>query len=240
MKIKPQGQYKIGIDIGGTKIKGVLFNNKKIIKSTRALTPNTNIKLERAIIDIVKKLKPKKEIFLIGVGAAGIIKDKTLLLAPNISGVKNFNFKKIFGNNTSLYINNDARCFLKGEITLGYNKNTKTAFGIMIGTGIGRAFAKKGAVQKIKKFESPELWEKKFQQIKKKKGNALLLHFLGQKLSLLLKEYNPEIIIIGGGVLKRKNFFNALRLELKKRGVKGKIYSSKLKDNSVAIGSVIN
>lgn len=237
MKIRHYPKYSIGIDIGGTKTKAVLCDNKKtIVKNIRILTPNTNKKLKRALSNIVKKLKPDKENFSIGVCAAGAIKNTSLLSAPNIFGVKNFDFKKIFPADIPLLIDNDARCFLKSEIAFNPIKKDGV-FGLTIGTGIGRAYAKNNAVQKIKRFEYPELWEKEYQKIKSGKDYALLAEFLGQKLSLILKRYNPKIIIIGGGVLKNKKFLGELRREFKKQKIKSEIKHSKLGENSIPVGA---
>ncbi len=239
MKIQPYPKYSIGIDIGGTKMKAILCDQKKIIRNIKILTPNTNRKLKRALQDIVKKLKPNKENFLIGIGAAGVIKNTSLLSAPNISGVKKFDFRKIFSANIPLLVDNDARCFLKSELIFDSAKKARSVFGLTIGTGIGRAYAKNGIVQKIKSFEHPELWEKEYQKIKGKKNLVLLARFLGQKLSLAIKQYNPKIIIIGGGVLKNKNFFGKLCRELKKQRIKSEIKRSKLGKNAVSIGAVL-
>jgi predicted NBD/HSP70 family sugar kinase len=229
----------IGIDIGGTKIKAILWNGKKVIKNIKILTPNSDKKLKLALLNIVKKLKPKKENFSIGIGAAGIIKNYSLGRTTNISGIKNFNFKKIFPPNILLSVDNDARCFLKSELALGSAKGAKNVFGLTIGTGIGRAWAKNGHVQKIKIFESAESWEKEYQKIKKEKNYDLLADFLGKKISLILKQYDSKTIIIGGGTLKIKNFFEKICQELKKQKIKAQTKRSKLGENAGAIGSVL-
>ena len=239
MKNQSQLKYSIGIDIGGTKIKAILLAQKKIVKNIKILTPNTSRELKHALQSIVKKLKPSKENFLIGIGAPGVIKNTFLLLPPNIPKVKKFDFRKIFSKNIPLLVDNDARCFLKSELVYGSTKKERSVFGFTIGTGVGRAYAKNGIVQKIKKFERPELWEKEYQKIKDEKKFTLLAKFLGQKLSLMIKQYNPEIIIIGGGVLKNRNFFKKLCRELKRQEIKSEIKCSKLGENAVSIGAVL-
>jgi len=239
MKIQPHPKYSIGIDIGGTKIKAVLWDQKKIVKDIKILTPNNDKKLKHVLQYIVKKLKPNKESFLIGIGAAGVIKNVSLLSAPNIPGVKNFNFRKIFSADVPLLVDNDVRCFLKSEFIFGSAKKAGGVFGLTIGTGIGRAYAKNGAVRKIKKFEYPERWEKEYQKIKNEKDCFLLVQFLGRKLFPLIKKYNPKIIVIGGGMLKNRNFFKKLCRELKKRGIKSEIKRSRLGENAASIGAVL-
>jgi hypothetical protein len=238
MKNQSQPKYLIGIDIGGTKIKAVLLDKKKIVKSIKILTPDTKSGLKNALQDIVKKLKPKEDDFLIGIGAPGTIKNTSLLSAKNIAKVKEFDFREIFPKNIPLLVDNDGRCFLRGEFTHKSTKTAKSVFGLTIGTGVGRAYAENGIIQKIKSFEHSESWEGKYQKIRNTKNFILLSQFLGQKLSLLIKQYNPQIVIIGGGVLENKDFFNNLRREFKKQGVKSKIKCSKLGDDAVPIGAV--
>lgn len=239
MKKQTCYQYSIGIDIGGTKTKAVLWNKKKISKSKRILTPDTSKELKKVLQDIVQELSPKREDFLIGIGVAGTVKKTTLLSASNISKIKNFNFRNVFLKNIPLLVDNDARCFLKGELILSSFKKAKSILGLTIGTGIGRAYAKNGIVQRIKRFEDQEQWEKEYQGIRDKKNYVLLAQFLGQKLLPLLKKYNPEIIIIGGGLVRNKEFFNNLCQELKKQGIKSRIRHSKLGENAVSLGSVL-
>ena len=239
MKKQIYYQYLVGIDIGGTKTKAVLWDKKRISKSKRILTPNTNKELKQVLQGIIKELNPKKGSFLIGIGVAGVVKKTFLLSAPNLSKIKNLNFRKVFSESIPLLVDNDARCFLKGELVSNSFKKAKSVFGLTIGTGIGRAYAKNGVVQKIKRFEDHEQWEKEYQEIKNKKDYSLLAQFLGQKLFPLLKKYDPEVIVIGGGVIKNKVFFNKLCQELKKQGIRCKIKYSKLGENAVSLGSVL-
>ena len=39
--------------------------------------------------------------------------------------------------------------------------------------------------------------------------------FLGEKFSVLIKKYKPEAVVLGGGVLGKRGFFEKLREELK-------------------------
>jgi len=239
MKNQSYPKYSIGIDIGGTKIKAVLWDKKKINKSKRILTPDNNKELKSALQNIVKELKPNKKEFLIGIGVAGVVKNTSLLSAPNIPKVKNLDFRKVFLRNSLLLVDNDARCFLKSELFFTSLKEIKSVFGLTIGTGIGRAYAKNGIVQKIRRFEDQEQWEKEYQKIRDKKNYILLAQFLGQKLLTLLEKYNSEIIVIGGGLIKNRKFFNKFRQELKKQGIKSKIKCSKLGENAVSFGSIL-
>lgn len=232
-------RYFIGIDIGGTKTRGILWDGKKIVKTIEMSTPKTKKELKNKIKDIIERLKPKKKNFSLGIGTAGIIKKNILVFFPNIPQIKNFDFNKELPFRTSLAVDNDARSFLRGETLFGAAKNAKSAFGITIGTGIGRAFAENGIVKKIKKFEYPEPWEKDYQKIRNTKNSQFFIRFLGIKLTKLLRRYNPEIVVIGGGATKGKNFFKKLADNLQKQGIKSKIRYSKLKKNAAALGAAL-
>jgi len=231
----PAKYYRVGIDIGGTKIKTILWNGKKILKSLETPTPQNKKRLENELKNIFKKLKPKNGAdFSIGIAAAGVVKNTTLVFAPNIPKIKNFDFRKVFPENVSLAVDNDARAFLKAEIAPGSAKKTKRVFGLTVGTGVGRAFAKNGVVQKIKKFEEPEIWEKEYQKIRNKN---ILANFLGANVSKLAKKYESEIIVVGGGLGRQKNFFNKFASFLRINGIKGEIRRSKLGKYAAAIGA---
>ncbi|MEK7481918.1 MAG: ROK family protein [Patescibacteria group bacterium] len=234
--------YKLGIDIGGTKIRAVIWNGKKITSAFSAKTP----KIKKEFIEILKT-KIKKlignngEIKSVGIGVAGVIGKNKIIFSPNISYLRNFNFRDIFPR-LPLKIDNDARVFLSGELKFGNGIKAKKVMGFTVGTGIGRAFAENGKVKKIKKFEYPEKWEKKYQRIRDFKTDVALAEFLGNRLALIAKKYSPEIVVIGGGILKRKNFFGLLKEKLSKK-MKEKSEKIKFKKatsaDSVAIGAAL-
>src|SRR3989304_2590142 len=97
---------------------------------------------------VVKKFaKGDIKIKNIDVGAAGIIGKNKIIFSPNIPYLKNFDFRGVFPG-FSVKIDNDARVFLRDELKAGGKDKIVMAF--TIGTGIGRAFAENGKVEKIK------------------------------------------------------------------------------------------
>src|SRR3989344_5100256 len=206
--------YKLGIDIGGTKIKAILWNGKKISSVFNAKTPKTKKEFIKILKIAVKKLaRGGIKIKSICVGVAGIIGKNKIIFSPNIPYLKNFDFRGVFPG-FSVKIDNDARVFLRDELKAGGKDKIVMAF--TIGTGIGRAFAENGKVEKIKKFEYPEKWEKEYQYIRDYKTSSALIKFLTEKLGAIIKKYNPQIVFIGGGILKRRNFLRHLSKKLKK------------------------
>lgn len=180
----------------------------------------------------------QENITKVGIGVAGVVKKFTVVFSPNINYLRNFDFRDIF-KGVVINVDNDARCFARTECTLGVGRKFKKLFAVTIGTGIGRAYVEQGVVQKIKQFEYPEPWEKKYQQIRNTGNDLELAIYLGKNLLTLISPYNPLALVIGGGVLNRKRVPQLLRKELKKRGFLGRLLCSRFSKNSVAIGAII-
>ncbi|KKS95132.1 hypothetical protein A3B05_03375 [Candidatus Giovannonibacteria bacterium RIFCSPLOWO2_01_FULL_43_160] len=214
-----------GIDIGGTKIRAVLLDGKRTIKAREFKTPKNLTTFKKLLGGILNSYNAKK----IGIGAPGAISKNKILFCPNIKYLKNFDISQLArpavggGTWTSKFkLDNDARCFARAEC------GKKPCLAIILGTGVGRAFAKNGKVLKIKKFEYSERWERQYQKLRDSKNNKRLSAFLTAKISVLIKKFKPEVIIISGGVSTRKNL---------KLGFPHK--KSKLGKNAAAIGATM-
>ncbi len=226
----------IGIDIGGSKIRGVLWNGARIVHGYEFSTPKNKKGFVKRLKTIVKQLS-RGEADPIGIGVAGVIRGTSVIFSPNISYLKNFDFSAIGGKNTR--VDNDARCFARGEYAFGAGKNSKSIFALTIGTGIGRAYGEKGMIRPIKKFEYPEKWEKEYQRIRDGRDNSRLVKFLGGKLAQPIRRLKPQTVIIGGGLLGRKGLFAALKKELGQHKIRAAIRQPRLKSNSAEIGAAL-
>lgn len=132
---------RIGIDLGGTKIEGVLINEKmETIKRKRLPTPkNDYSQILETIILLINDLKEKNE-SLIGICTPGAISKKTGL-------IKNSNTQCLIGRslkedlesklNQKIKMENDANCFAMAESIMGSAMNYKIVFGVIMGTGVG-------------------------------------------------------------------------------------------------------
>jgi len=135
---------KIGIDLGGTKIEGILLDDKfNVIERTRI--PTQQEKGYNSIIDSIVSLvnslkKISGDTVSIGVSAPGAISKKTSL-------IKNSNTQSLIGMplkedleqalKQKIALENDANCFTIAEATLGAAKEHKVVFGVIMGTGVG-------------------------------------------------------------------------------------------------------
>ncbi len=228
----------IGIDIGGTKIRAVLWNGKRVIREREVPTPKNKRGFERSLLELVSLLGRSAPIAGIGIGAAGIVKGTLLLFSPNIPYLRNFDFRTVCPS-LPVVVDNDARSFARAELVRGAGRGAKRIFALTIGTGIGRAYGISGRIAKIKKFEYPERWEKEYQAVRSRRGDKRLADFLAEKLSRLLKPFKPEIIVIGGGVMERHRFLQRLETAFLTRGLTAKIKRPRFRKNGVAIGAAL-
>jgi glucokinase len=141
-------KYAIGIDIGATKIKGVITDNKGKIKLRREILT----KAERGktailndILGIINYLKKTAnanywKLAGIGVGAPGVIKNKRLVFGGGtLSQLMGLNLAKVVQKKTGLktFADNDSKLFALAESRFGAGKNYNRVAGIIWGTGIG-------------------------------------------------------------------------------------------------------
>lgn len=229
----------IGIDIGGTKIRGVLWDGKKVVRSREFATPKNKHNLRKKLAALTASLSGQNPVRAIGIGAAGIVEQTTLLFSPNIPRIRNFEFRPLWPRSIPLRLDNDARAFARAEFLRGAGRGSRILFALTIGTGIGRAFGKNGKIIRVKKFEYPERWEKTYQAIRRKKNDKGLASFLGERLSRLMKPFLPEVVVIGGGVLERRGFLRLLQKSLHAHGLEAAVKRGWLSKNAVAIGAAL-
>jgi len=135
---------RIGIDLGGTKIEGIL-TDEKYATITRKRIPTNQEQGYNSILESIKNLvleltQESNEDVSIGVCTPGA-------LSLNSGLIKNSNtqcligkdlqndLKNILGHDIS--IENDANCFALAEAKLGSGKNSNLVFGVIMGTGVG-------------------------------------------------------------------------------------------------------
>ncbi len=154
---------KIGIDLGGTKIEGILLDDHfNVVQRTRIPTQQEKgyKSIINSIVSLVEGLKIKSsENVTIGVSAPGAISKKSGL-------IKNSNTQCLIGMplkedltqalEQEIAIENDANCFTLAEATLGVAKNHKIVFGVIIGTGVGGGIVINGEIHKGRTYIAGE------------------------------------------------------------------------------------
>ena len=136
--------HKIGIDLGGTKIEGILLDGKyNTIQRKRIETHQENgyDSIVKSITSLVNELSAKSgEETSIGIctpgftdNSSGLIKNsntKCLQEKPLKNDIEN-----ILGH--EILMENDANCFALAESLLGSAKGYDVVFGVIMGTGVG-------------------------------------------------------------------------------------------------------
>jgi predicted NBD/HSP70 family sugar kinase len=146
---KEQHNYRIGLDIGGTKINGVLFGAGVVIENFQVATPTDNLShlmiMLKAVLDplIERAIKDNKKVEFLGVGVPGTINHRAerIITCTNISILDDVKLLTRIRNelnlNMSMKMDNDANCFTRAEAVLGAGSGLTNIYALTIGTGIG-------------------------------------------------------------------------------------------------------
>jgi fructokinase len=134
---------RIGIDLGGTKIEGVLLDERgTVLRSQRVPTPRHDYEATvDAVAEMVARLERDVGTQLsVGVGTPGAI-------SPASGKIKNANSVWLNGRPLAsdlerrlerpVRLANDADCFTLSEATDGAAAGAGVVFGVILGTGVG-------------------------------------------------------------------------------------------------------
>lgn len=132
----------IGIDLGGTNVKGIVMNEAGEILHQHSIPTidDEDGKWRENVQEMVNFLKAKhsETINLIGLSAPGLANDANNCIAhlPNrLQGLENFQWTKYLKTNT--FVLNDAHSAMMAEAKFGVAKGLKNAILFTLGTGIG-------------------------------------------------------------------------------------------------------
>ena len=146
----PAPRYRIGIDLGGTKIEAIALapDGREILRQ-RVPTPKDDYRgTVAAIAGLVAKVEGELgEPATVGVGMPGAI-------SPASGLVKNANSTWLNGSpstaillqrsGANVRLENDANCLAVSEATDGAAAGAPLVFGVIIGTGVGGGIAYRG------------------------------------------------------------------------------------------------
>ena len=139
---------KIGIDLGGTKIEGILVD-ENYQSMARKRIPTNQDNGYNSILDSIKNLileltQESNENVSIGICTPGA-------LSLDSGLIKNSNTQCLIGKDLQndlknildydISIENDANCFALAEAKLGAGKNSNLVFGVIMGTGVWRWYS---------------------------------------------------------------------------------------------------
>src|SRR4029079_14214878 len=130
----------VGLDIGGTKVLGVLLDHDgNVLSEERRLSPHAGIDaLVGTATAIAEELALPES--TVGVGAAGLVNhDGEILYSPNLPTIIEAPLQEALAAATRhpLVVNNDANVAARGEIAYGAARGLRHALLVTLGTGIG-------------------------------------------------------------------------------------------------------
>ena len=134
--------YKIGIDLGGTKIEIILIDiiGREVYRK-RIKTPSNYELTVKSIINLVLQAEESiNDKASIGIGIPGKLSSKTNFIEYSNSTYL-INKPLIYDLEKSLIrkikVQNDANCFALSEFKDGAGKDTKSLFAVILGSGVG-------------------------------------------------------------------------------------------------------
>jgi len=141
----------LGIDVGGTKIKGICMNEAgQVLAQANAATGNGSCEEEVLgnLFSVIDSLLCAGEIASIGIGCAGPV-DPVLqiaAIAPNIAFMRNYPLGRVVEARYGLptRIENDVKVAALGELYFGQGMNVQDFALVTLGTGIGGTIVHEG------------------------------------------------------------------------------------------------
>lgn len=175
----------------------------------------------------------------------------------------------------SVAIDNDAQCFVRAEAMLGAGREYNSVYGVIIGTGIGGGWWINGKVHSGSHGGASEVdaiiidlssglnIEESYQKLMQNNPNKVsqeailgdpladrIFSDFGRQIGVVLSNIantiDPEIFVLGGGVMKSSDLFLSTAKKEMKRHInsteaakKIKVVKSKLGKNAGAIGAAL-
>lgn len=144
-------ELRIGIDLGGTKIEGVVLSRQgAVILEERVHTPKERPAILSAIAGVVQRLeKQLGETCSVGVGTPGALSPRTGLLRNSNTVCLNGtpldkDLEAAIGR--PIRMANDANCFALSEAMDGAGEGARLVLGLIVGTGTGAGWVLDGKV----------------------------------------------------------------------------------------------
>ena len=146
---------RIGIDLGGTKIEGIL-TDEKYATITRKRVPTNQEEGYSSILELIKSMvleltQESDDKFSIGVCTPGALSlDSGLIKNSNTQCLIGKDLQNDLKNilHCDISIENDANCFALAESKLGSGKNSNLVFGVIMGTGVGGGITINGKIHR--------------------------------------------------------------------------------------------
>ena len=135
--------YRVGIDLGGTKIEGICLDEKSTTIKRKRIPTNQHDGYQsilNSISTLVDEITTNISDYTIGICTPGAISNKTGLIKNSntqclIGMPLKDDLEKLLGK--TITIENDANCFAMAESIMGAGIGYDVVFGVIMGTGVG-------------------------------------------------------------------------------------------------------
>lgn len=263
--------YYMGIDVGASKVGVVLLKGLKRQRVTPHTRNGIGVKywemptasnLAHWKRDMERPIGRVREtaggnLAGIGVGVAGVVdvKKGKVIKSPNIPFLNGFDAARFFVKFADkVRVDNDARCFLRAEAAWGAAKGKRDAVALAVGTGVGGAVMTNGEIIYGKGGSAGEFGHMVIENGKTLeesanaracKSSSYCNTVLGYAVANLINALNPEIVVLGGGIVFSKYFHlgEVRRVARSKiispKALKTPIVKGKLGDAAQAIGAAL-
>lgn len=146
----------IGIDLGGTKIYGILLAGEEVVGEAKRKTPTQGgpLAVVDAIVTVVKDLGWVDGVSALGVGAPGVVDPAggTVRQAPNLPGwMEPFDLAGALSEGLGglpIEVDNDVNVGTVAEHRLGAGRGAPNMLGVFVGTGVGAGLIIDGGLRR--------------------------------------------------------------------------------------------
>ena len=256
----------LGIDVGGSKIIGVVVDAKfkSVSEIFRAETPRSRPALVALLLACVSKIRLRYRLYGIGIGVPGMVDPRSgrLLKAPNLPFLNGWDIWRDFKRfDLPVRVDNDNRCFVRAEWRLGAGRGHQNIVGLGIGTGIGGGIVIDGKMYSGATNTAGEFGHMTIEATSVRSRRPSTLENLGAKKAFLkygdrnkmigsgvasiINAFDPEIVILGGGAVAEANILPravarfARPLIIPPRAKRTPIIAGKLGPIAQAIGAAL-
>lgn len=210
----------LGIDIGGSGVKGAIVDTKKgKLKTKRYRIPTPQPATPEAVAEVIKKIVDHFEWKgPVGVGFPGVIQQGFARTAANVDNSWiDVNLNKLFSKKTGckVHVVNDADAAGMAEMKFGSGKNFQgVALLVTVGTGLGTVVFTNGSL--LPNMEMGHILlhgddAEKYASDAARKAQDLSWEEWANRFNEYLKRMEellwPDMIIIGGGASKKDKKF---------------------------------
>lgn len=144
---------RIGIDLGGTKIEGVVLDSgARVVSRTRIATESDGgyEHILARIAHVIDQLRPHApDSTSIGIGTPGSVSSRDgTLKNSNTACLNGRRLREDLAERLGLevHIENDANCFALAEARAGAGREAELVFGVIMGTGVGGGLVWRGGI----------------------------------------------------------------------------------------------